>query len=868
MIALINRPIFLIAASVGLVLITALAGATALDDYVAAPDPAYTFSIADTTVNSGYTTYLVAMTSQTWRSSAEVNHTVWTHWLTVFVPDEPTNTTALLVVNGGDNGDAPMDLEPYAGMLVTATGSVMALLEQVPNQPLRFTGASGSFSEDRIIAYSYDKYLTTGDPTWPALLPMVKSAVRAMDTVQAVASAHDVTVDGFVVGGGSKRGWTTWLTAAVDPRVVAFAPIVIDILNMAPQMDHHYKAYGAYSDAVHDYVDYNIFDRIDTPEGAALRQIVDPYEYRARYTMPKYIINATGDEFFLLDGSQFYYDDLPGEKRLRYVPNSGHSVEVDFSSILSLATYYLAVATDVPRPEYAWTFEEDGSIRVQTVQAASSATLWQASNPSARDFRWYGGAGPQWTSTSLAEETPGSGVYVGQVDPPEQGWSAFFISLSYSDGFVFTTAVRVIPDGLPYEDLDGDGDVNIDDDDDDGDGIPDATDIAPWDAAPTINPAIPDLETEQDDILTLVLTPYEHDAEDGHDRLAWAVEGGNPALFSAGIAEETDELTVTPVPDAEGQAAITLVLSDSKGQTASQEVLITVKPASALTLTSPNGGEVWRRGREYAVTWTSRGDAIGPDVKLSLYRDGSFLEWITNRTANDGLRNWFVPEYLPEASDYAVRIQSFSNAAFRDFSNKRFTISGKALTVTVPNGGEIWRRATPYAISWVGDVADVGPDVKISLYRGGAFVDWITRRTENDGLRNWTVPDNLPDGDDYTIAVRSFSYGNIRDDSDGPFNVIGRPIEVTSPNGGETWTRGGKYAVTWNSDPEIGGDVKIAVYRDGAFLYWITKRTGNGGLRYWTIPPNFPTGSGFKVWVCSYSKTAFRDMSNAPFSVE
>ena len=65
---------------------------------------------------------------------------------------------------------------------------------------------------------------------------MTKSAVRAMDTVTSLVlstSGNALTVDKFVVAGGSKRGWTTWTTAVVDPRVIAIAPIVIDMLNVS-----------------------------------------------------------------------------------------------------------------------------------------------------------------------------------------------------------------------------------------------------------------------------------------------------------------------------------------------------------------------------------------------------------------------------------------------------------------------------------------------------------------------------------------------------------------------------------------------------------------------------------------------------------
>ncbi len=128
-----------------------------------------------------------------------------------------------------------------------ATKSVVAELKMVPNQPLVFHGDGVPRKEDDLIAYTWDQFLKTGDERWPARLPMVKSVVRAMDTVEALFNADDDEthrVSEFVVAGGSKRGWTTWMTAAVDKRVVAMMPIVIDVLNVDVSMRHHYSAYG------------------------------------------------------------------------------------------------------------------------------------------------------------------------------------------------------------------------------------------------------------------------------------------------------------------------------------------------------------------------------------------------------------------------------------------------------------------------------------------------------------------------------------------------------------------------------------------------------------------------------------------------
>ena len=210
----------------------------------------------------------------------------------------------------------------------------------------------------------------------------------------------------FVVAGGSKRGWTTWTTAAVDKRVVGIVPIVIDMLNVEPSFIHHWEAYGFYAPAVGDYTAMGIMDWQGTKEYRNLMKIVEPYEYRDRFTMPKFLINATGDQFFLPDSSQFYFDALPGVKYLRYVPNGDHSLK-DTDALETLVACYNAVLTKAPLPRYSWKTEADGSLRVQTVDKPAAVKLWQATNPNARDFR-VESIGRVWTSSDAPARARGS----------------------------------------------------------------------------------------------------------------------------------------------------------------------------------------------------------------------------------------------------------------------------------------------------------------------------------------------------------------------------------------------------------------------------------------------------------------------------
>jgi PhoPQ-activated pathogenicity-related protein len=428
---------------------------TPLDRYVAAPDPNYSYKLVNSVPGDGFTTYVLEMTSQAWLTTNEVNRTLWKHWMTLIKPNNVSSSTSLLFITGGSNEkEAPKQADGNMIRAALATKSVVTELRMVPNQPLMFAGDDQKRSEDALIAYCWDKYLRTGDERWPTRLPMTKSAVRAMDTVTAFCSSKDggeIKIDSFVVAGGSKRGWTTWTTAAVDKRVVAIVPIVIDLLNIEPSFIHHWEAYGFYAPAVGDYTAMGIMDWQGTKEYRNLMKIVEPYEYRARYTMPKLLINATGDQFFLPDSSQFYFKDLPGVKYLRYVPNGDHSLK-ETDALETLIAFYNAILTKAPLPRFSWNALSDGEMYVRTVDQPTTVKLWQATNPNARDFRLET-IGRAWTSTTLPPKS--GGTYLARVDKPEKGWTAYVVELTYKSKnsptpFKFTTEVKVIPDILPH----------------------------------------------------------------------------------------------------------------------------------------------------------------------------------------------------------------------------------------------------------------------------------------------------------------------------------------------------------------------------------------------------------------------------------
>jgi PhoPQ-activated pathogenicity-related protein len=279
---------------------------------------------------------------------------------------------------------------------------------------------------------------------------MVKSLVKAMDALQAFAKNEWKTeVKSFVVSGASKRGWTTWLTGASDPRVKAIAPLVIDTLNMQKQLPHQLASYGRYSEMIGDYIRRDLVPPPQTPEGKKLWSLVDPWVYRQHLKMPKLILNGTNDPYWTQDALNLYWDDLEGDKWLEYVPNAGHGLtekEADGKTNRNrasgiLAAFGRAYIHDVPLPKLAWKHSEaDGKYRVtvSSKPAPKTVRLWQADAPT-RDFRKS-----MWKAQTVK---PNGSTAVGEITAPESGCRVFLLECEYEQeglGYYLSTQLRIV----------------------------------------------------------------------------------------------------------------------------------------------------------------------------------------------------------------------------------------------------------------------------------------------------------------------------------------------------------------------------------------------------------------------------------------
>jgi len=418
----------------------------ALADYVAAPDTSYAWRVHARHTVPGAEIVELRLISQTWRGIE------WRHRLHLVRPDtlEADAAQGFLFIGGGrwrDSYDAQTEtvLPDDAAIFVELArrlGTVVAVVGQVPFQPIF------DLREDDLIAHTFVEYLESGDAEWPLLLPMVKSAVRAMDATQAFARDEwQVDLERFTVAGASKRGWTTWLTGAVDPRAATLVPLVIDALNLAEHMPHQRAAWGTPSEQIAPYTRRGLDGVLESDAGEALRRIVDPYSYRQTLTQPKLIVLGTNDEYFPLDSLNLYWDGLPAPKHVLYLPNQGHDAK-DFARLIpAIAAAHRHGASGVPLPELEWELSRsngDARLCVRAEPSPIAVTLWSAVSEDT-DFR-----DERFAPREAARE---GDRFVATVEPPAEGFTAVFAEALFdaeTGPYMLSTNVQLLgPSGAP-----------------------------------------------------------------------------------------------------------------------------------------------------------------------------------------------------------------------------------------------------------------------------------------------------------------------------------------------------------------------------------------------------------------------------------
>jgi len=241
-----------------------------------------------------------------------------------------------------------------------------------------------------VIAYLQATYDPNKNPNALARLPMVKSGTAATTRHPAIPRQRrrrqDFPSTASSCPAARNAAWTSWLVGLLDTRVIGMIPIVINVLDVDATTRHHREAMGCFSPALGDYAKAGLIPDQTGLKMKAVNTIEDPLDDRGRPAMkiPKFIVNAVGDEYSPPDNTKFSYHLLRAQEQLRMLPNSRHSTAgTDINE--SMTAWYGSLIHNTPIPEYTWTVRDDGALVVNPgAQKPSKVLLWQGTNPKAR----------------------------------------------------------------------------------------------------------------------------------------------------------------------------------------------------------------------------------------------------------------------------------------------------------------------------------------------------------------------------------------------------------------------------------------------------------------------------------------------------
>jgi len=251
---------------------------------------------------------------------------------------------------------------------------------------------------------------------------------------------------------------------------LAIVPIVAPIANMVPQVNEMWQSYGEWSFALQDYVNEYLMGWLNLPAFKKLLRIIDPIAYpEAMKRIPKYVVMATGDEFFMPDSAKYFWDALPGEKTLMMVPNAEHSLAGHAWDVIGSVSEWFRTFLDEsapPRPQTDWKVLNNGqtiSMTVSSIQGLVGAHVYFSKNNTRRDWRLITCTNKSvdcvnlalWNHTALTPVSPGVYEYTMTL-PPANHWTAFFIQLEYKlfkDSRItmkLDSRMSIIPEYMPY----------------------------------------------------------------------------------------------------------------------------------------------------------------------------------------------------------------------------------------------------------------------------------------------------------------------------------------------------------------------------------------------------------------------------------
>ena len=281
-----------------------------------------------------------------------------------------------------------------------------------------------------------------------------------------------------------------------------------------------------------------------------------------------------------------------------------------------------------------------------------------------------------------------------------------------------------------------------------------------------------------------------------------------------------------------------------------------------LTLSAPNGSEVWLINSSHDVTWTRFGSITNARLDYST-NGGTTYPYTIIGSVDASLQrySWIMPDN--PSTLCRVKVSDASDATVFDASKGNFIIRG-GFVLTSPNGGESWAVGASQNITWntFGSIANIKLEYSID---NGSHWNNIIGSVSNTGVYAWTIPDAI--SANCIVRVSDVNDPNANDVSDAVFKIHGL-LTVTSPNGGEEWSVGSSHVITWAKVGSITS-ARLDYSKDGGttYPYLIVNPVPAGNLTYnWTVPDAISIT--LRVKISDSSDSTVYDTSDNNFKIK
>lgn len=289
--------------------------------------------------------------------------------------------------------------------------------------------------------------------------------------------------------------------------------------------------------------------------------------------------------------------------------------------------------------------------------------------------------------------------------------------------------------------------------------------------------------------------------------------------------------------------------------------------AQSITITSPNGGNVFASCNTTTITWTSTGTSNFYDVHYSIDNGVTWAALATNWGQTSF--TWTIPNV--QSNQVLVRVRDANNNPIVDISDAVFSINA-ILIVTSANGGETWQANSNHNITWIWNGGAANVNIDYSMDGGTTWTSVANNINASSQMYTWSLNPLVSPASAFCM-IRIYettggATGCKMDKSNNVFSITLATsiLTVTAPNTAVTLFACASASISWTYQfAPANTAVKIEYSTDGGSS-WLLILASTTALSYsWTIPYNISLSCLVKV--TSLYNSSIWDVSNVNFAI-